>query len=154
MYFIDGTMEAILDNLGKIGSIRVVSRTSVEQYRNHPKPIKDIGREMNVSYVVEGSGLKDGEKIKLTVKLIDAENDKRLWSNNYNADIKDIFALLSEIAQQVAQEIRAIITPEEKALIEKIPTTSQTAWDLYLQASSIARYIKHCTREILQRIQI
>jgi TolB-like protein len=132
-YFINGTMEAILDNLCKIEDIRVVGRTSVEQYRNAPKPIPVIADEMNVSYILEGSGQKDGNKVRLTLQLIDGINDKHLWSSPYIREIEigQIFDLQSEIAQLVAVEIEAIITPEEKQLIEKIPTTSLTAYDLY-----------------------
>jgi len=131
MYFIDGTMESILDNLCKIKDLRVVSRTSVEQYRNNPKPLTTVGEEMNVSYVIEGSGLKHGDNIRLTIQLIDAKHDQHIWSNTYNRKTKEIFELQSEIAQLVAAEIEAIMTPEEKQLIEKMPTTNLTAYDLY-----------------------
>ncbi len=134
MYFINGTMESILDNLSKIEDMRVVSRTSVEQYRNNPKPISVVAEEMDVSYVLEGSGYRDGDSIRLFVQLLDGRKDQHLWSNTYQRDIEDIFSMLSEIAQQVAGEIEAIITPEEKQLIERIPTESQTAYDLYLRA--------------------
>lgn len=134
-YIINGTMEAILDHLSKIEDLRVISRTSVEQYRNQPKSIPRIAEEMNVSYILEGSGQKYGDHIRLTLQLLDARNDKHLWSSPFQREIKseDIFALQSEVAQLVASEITAIITPEEKQRIEKIPTTSQTAYDLYLK---------------------
>ena len=131
MYFINGTMEAILDNLCKIEDLRVPGRTTVEQYRNNPKPIPVIAEEMNVSYILEGSGHRDGDNVRLTIQLLDARNDKHLWSESYDGDIEDIFAMQSEIAQSISSEIEAIITPEEKQLIEKIPTTSQTAYDFY-----------------------
>jgi len=132
-YFINGTMEAILDNLCKIEDIRVVGRTSVEQYRNAPKPIPVIADEMNVRYILEGSGQKDGNKVRLTLQLIDGINDQHLWSSPYIREIEmgQIFDLQSEIAQLVASEIEAIITPEEKQLIEKIPTANLTAYDFY-----------------------
>lgn len=131
MYFINGTMEAILDNLCKIKDLRVVSRTSTEQYRNNLKPVPVIAQEMNVSYILEGSGLKHGNRIRLTIQLIDALNDKHLWSNTYDRNTTEIFELQSEIAQLVATEIKAVITPEEKQLIEKIPTSDLTAYDYY-----------------------
>ena len=134
VHIINGTMEAILDNLCKIEDLRVVSRTSVEQYRNNPKPITVIGKEMNVSYILEGSGQKYGDNIRLTFQLLDARNDEHLWSSPYSReiDMAEIFDLQSDIAKLVAAEIEAIITPEEEKLIEKKPTTSLTAWDLYL----------------------
>ena len=131
MYFINGTMESILDNLCKIKDLRVVSRTSTEQYRDNPKPIPIVGKEMNVSYVIEGSGLKQDENIRLTIQLIDAVHDQHLWSRTYDRKISQIFELQSEIAQLVAEEIKAAITPEEKERIEKIPTSSLKAYDYY-----------------------
>ena len=133
VHIINGIMEAVLDNLCKIEDLRVVSRTSVEQYRNNPKPIPEIGKEMNVGYILEGSGQKYGDNIRLTLQLLDARNDKHLWSSPYNREIvmEQIFDLQSEIAELVAAEIEAVIKPEEKQLIEKEPTTSLTAYDLY-----------------------
>ena len=131
MFFIDGTMESILDNLSKIKDLRVVSRTSVEQYRDNPKPIPTMGKEMNVSYIIEGSGLKHGDNVRLSILLIDAINDTQIWSHTYTRKTEEIFELQSDIAQLVAQELQAIITPEERKLIEKQPTTSLTAYDFY-----------------------
>jgi TolB-like protein/lipoprotein NlpI len=131
MYFINGTMEAILDNLCKIGELRVVSRTSVEQYRDNLKSVQEIAGEMKVSYVLEGSGLKDEGNIRLTIQLIDAIHDRHIWSQTYNRKSSEIFSLQSEIAQLVAAEIQAIVSPREKALIDKEPTSSLTAYDLY-----------------------
>jgi len=139
MYFINGTMEAILDNLCKISDLRVVSRTSVEQYRNHLKPVREIAGEMKVSYVLEGSGMKDGDNIRLTIQLIDAIHDRHIWSNSYNRKSEEIFSLQSEIAQLVAVEIKAIVSPEEKELIEKVPTSNLTAYDLYQKGKDAQR---------------
>jgi TolB-like protein len=125
MYFINGTMEAILDNLCKIKDLRVPGRTSVEQYRDNPKPIQTVAEEMNVSYIVEGSGQKLGDRILLTVQLLDGRNDQHLWSKQYDREIQkveDLIDIQSEVAQLVAKEIKAIITPEEKQLIEKTLT--------------------------------
>ncbi len=131
MYFINGTMEAILDNLCKIKDLRVPGRTSVEQYRDNPKPIPTIAKELNVSYILEGSGHRDGNNVRLFVQLLDGKKDKHLWSKTYDANIEDIFSMQSEIAQFIAEEIKAIITPEEKQLIEKKPTSSLTAYDFF-----------------------
>jgi TolB-like protein len=91
MYFINGTMEAILDNLCKIKDLRVPGRTSVEQYRNNPKPIPTIAKELNVSYILEGSGHRDGDNVRLFVHLLDGKKDQHLWSKTYDANIEDIF---------------------------------------------------------------
>ena len=134
MYFINGTMDAIINNLSKIKDLRVVSRTSVEQYRDNPKPIPEVAKEMDVSYILEGSGHRDGDMVRLLVQLLDGKNDQHLWSKSYDASIEEVFSLHSEIAQLVAEEIEAIVTPKEKKLIEKIPTESQVAYDLHLRA--------------------
>jgi TolB-like protein len=134
-HIIDGTMEAILDNLCKVANLKVLSRTSVEQYRSTNKSVPEIAKELNVSYILEGSGQKYGDEIRLTVQLIDAINDKHIWSSPYDRNIKDIFKIQSEIAKAVASEIKAIITADEKELIEKIPTANMTAYDLYLKAN-------------------
>jgi len=134
-HIIDGTMEAILDNLCKVANLTVKSRTSVEQYRSTTKSVPEIAKELNVSYILEGSGQKYGDEIRLTVQLIDAINDKHIWSSPYDKNIKDIFKIQSEIAQAVASEIKVIITADEMKLIEKIPTANMTAYDLYLKAN-------------------
>ena len=134
MYFINGTMEAILDNLCKIQDMRVVSRNSVEQYRNNPKPTPVVAEEMDVSYILEGSGHRDKDNVRLYVQLLDGRKDQHLWSKSYEADIEDIFSMQSEIAQLIAKEVEAIITPQEKQLIEKIPTYNLKAYDLYQRA--------------------
>lgn len=131
MYFINGTMDAILDNLCKIEGLRVVSRNSVEQYRDHPKSTPEIAREMKVSYILAGSGLKDGDNIRLAIQLIDGKNDKLLWSRTFERNTEEQFDLLSEIPQLVAGKINVVITPEEKDRIEKKPTISFMAYDFY-----------------------
>jgi len=136
MYFINGTMEAILNNLCKIADLRVPGRTSVEQYRDNPKPIPTVAAEMNVSYILEGSGQKLGDRILLTVQLLDGINDRHLWSKQYDREIQkieEIIDIQSEIAQLVAAEIEAIITQEEEKSIKHIPTTSLIAYELYLK---------------------
>lgn len=130
-YFINGLMDAILDNLCKIKDLRVISRTSVEQYRNSPKSIPEIARELDVNYILEGGGQKYEDNIRLTVQLLDARNDRHIWSKPYNRKTKDIFSVQSEIAQLIADELKAYITPEEKQLIEKTPTASLTAYDFF-----------------------
>jgi len=139
MYFINGTMEAILDNLCKIEDLRVPGRTSVEQYRGKAKPIPVIAQELKVSYILEGSGQKIGNRVLLTVQLLDGINDHHLWSKQYDREIQEVEDLIdiqSEIAQLVAAEIKAVITPPEKELIEKLPTADLSAYDLYLKANN------------------
>ena len=133
-HIINGIMEEILINLQSIKELRVPGRTSVEQYRNNPKPIPEIASEMNVAYIVEGSGQRYGNKIRLRVQLVEGASDKHLWADLYDEEIngpEDIFRIQSQIAKSIAAELQAVITPEEEELIEKIPTTNLTAYDFY-----------------------
>lgn len=133
VYIINGLMESILNDLQKIEDLRVISRTSTEKFRNNPKIIPEIARELNVKYVVEGSGQKIGDQILLHIQLIEALDDKHLWSRQYKREVKDIFKLQNEIAKDIATEIEAIITPEEEARIDKIPTDDLVAYDYFLK---------------------
>jgi TolB-like protein len=130
-YQADGVMDAILLHLSKIEDLRVISRTSVEQYRHTDKTITRICEELGVAYVLEGSFQKSGNKMRLIVQLIRSGTEGHVWANNYDREWKDIFSVQSEVAQRIASELHAAITPGEKELIEKIPTTSLTAYDFY-----------------------
>jgi TolB-like protein len=136
-YFINGIMDEILNNLQKIKDFRVLSRTSTEQYRGTNKPpIPKIAQELDVNYIVEGSGQKYGNTFRLRVQLIEANHDRHLWAESYDQEIKevkDIFGIQSQIAQEIAKVLKVIITPEEKQLIEKVPTANLTAYDYYLR---------------------
>ena len=134
-YFINGILEEILTNLQYIRELRVLSRTSVEQYRNQTKPIPEIARELGVNYIVEGSAQKYGNHIRLRVQLIMAAKESHLWAKSYQEEIKevkDIFFIQSQIAEAIAGELNAAITPKEKEHIEKIPTDVMEAYDAYI----------------------
>ncbi len=134
-YFINGIMEEVLNNLQKIKDFRILSRTSTDQYKGPDRPtIPEIAKKLVVNYIVEGSGQKYGNKFVLRVQLIAANNERHLWAKSYEKEIKatsDQISLQSEIAQSIATELKVIITPNEKQLIEKIPTTNLTAYDFY-----------------------
>ena len=144
IYLINGLMESILDNLQKIEDLRVISRTSVEKYRTNPKTIPEIARELNANYLVVGSGQKVGDQILLNIRLIEASTDKQLWAERYRRETGDIFELQLEVAKSIAEEIEAIITPEEEVQIEKVPTKSIEAYDYFLQGLD---YFHQGTRE-------
>ncbi|HBE41549.1 MAG TPA: hypothetical protein DDW27_10175, partial [Bacteroidales bacterium] len=155
-HFINGIMEEILNNLQINKNLRVVSRSSVEQYRGEARPaIPKIAKQLDVNYIVEGSGQKYGNSVRLRVQLIEAVSDKHLWAESYEKEIKetkDIFDLQSKIAESIASELKAIITPEEKNLIEKTATLSLTAYDFYLRGNEkFAKYwgVKAPPKEIL-----
>jgi TolB-like protein/AraC-like DNA-binding protein len=133
IYIINGLMESVLNNLQKIEGLRVISRTSVEKYRNNPKSIPEIANDLNVDYVIEGSGQKINDHIMLNIQLIEAQTDNHLWAEQYNRQTKDIFSLQSEIAKKIAGEIQVIITPEEEDRINSIPTDNMIAYDYFLE---------------------
>ena len=133
VYIINGLMESILNNLQKIEDLRVISRTSVEKYRNTTKTIPEIARELNVNYIVEGSGQKIGDQILLNIQMIEAPDDNHLWGEQYNREAKDIFKLQKEVAKIIANKIQAIITPEEEERINKAPTDDLVAYDYFLK---------------------
>ncbi|MEQ9405623.1 MAG: helix-turn-helix domain-containing protein [Cyclobacteriaceae bacterium] len=139
VYIINGLMEAILNNLQKIEDLEVTSRTTVEKYRGVNKTIPELFRELEVNYFVEGSGQKTGNRILLTIQLIDARNDKHIWSQQFERETEDIFKLQMEVAQRIAAEIEAIITPEEQRRIEKIPTDNLVAYDYYLKGLDLTK---------------
>ncbi|HAQ18324.1 MAG TPA: hypothetical protein DCR40_03720 [Prolixibacteraceae bacterium] len=130
-YLADGMMDAILLHLFKIKDLRVISRTSVEQYRKTNKTARIIGQELDVAYLLEGSLLKDGDQVRLIVQLMKTSDESHVWSNEYDRDWKEIFSVQSEVAETIASELHAAITPEEKQLIQKFPTTDLTAYDFY-----------------------
>lgn len=133
IYLINGLMEATLNNLQKIKDLRVLSRTSAEKYRDSQKSIPEMAEELNVSYLVEGSGQKMGDRIVLNIQLIEGSTDRHLWSKQYRREVRDIFTLQQEISKDIASEIKAVITPAERSRIEKIPTENIKAYDLFLK---------------------
>jgi TolB-like protein/Tfp pilus assembly protein PilF len=140
-YFINGIMEEVLNNLQKIKAFRVLSRTSTDQFKGPDRPtITEIAKKLDVNYVVEGSGQKYGNSFRLRVQLIMAKGkETHIWGKTYEQKIRettDLFSLQSQIAQAIAVELKAEITPEEKHLIEKVHTANLTAYDLYLKATS------------------
>jgi TolB-like protein len=134
-YFINGIMDEVLNNLQKISDFRVLSRTSTEQFRGTDRPgIPEIAKKLDVNFIVEGSGQKYGNTFRIRVQLIATHNEKHLWAESYEQEIqstKDIFGIQSHIAEAIAAELKATITPEEKQRIEEIPTANLTAYDFY-----------------------
>ena len=132
-YFSDGMTEDILTQLSKMKGLRVISRQSVMQYKNSDKPLRDIGRELDVAVVLEGSVRRAGERVRIVAQLIDAQTDKHLWAETYDRDMKDVFAIQSEVAQNIAAALKVHLSPEEKERIEAKPTEDLTAYDCYLK---------------------
>ncbi len=139
IYFMDGVMEEVLTNLQTVKDLRVLSRTSTDQYKGPNKPtIPEIAKKLGVNYIVEGEGQKSGNKFRLRVQLIRALKESHLWAKSYeqeNPEAKDYFNIQSQIAQAIAEQLEASITPKEKKLIEKIPTKNMEAYKDYLKGN-------------------
>ncbi len=133
-YFSDGVMEAILNDLARLRDVKVVSRTSVEAYRDTEKSVRLIGQELDVAHILEGSVQRAGDRVRVTAQLIQTSDDKHLWSSNYDRDISDIFKIQSEIATAISRNLELILTSEEKELMSNAPTSNLEAYDLYLRA--------------------
>lgn len=141
-YFIDGVMEEILTNLCKIHDIKVISRTSVEEFRESPKSASEIAKKLNVDYIVEGSGQKYGNTFRFRVQLIEVPTDRHIWADAYEFEMietKSLFKIQSQIAQKIATALEATITSKVKDLIEKVPTQSMVAYKLYQKANNYER---------------
>ena len=138
-HFADGIREDILNNLYWITSLRVVSRTSGDQFRASNLSAKEIAQKMDVRYVLEGSVRKEGEKIRISVQLIDAYSDDHLWSTYFDREKNDIFNVQDEIAFKIASKLKTTLSENEIIQIEKNPTQNPTAYDHYLQA----RFLLH-----------
>jgi len=128
-YFADGLTEELISSVSKTEGLRVIARTSVMKYKGANKPVSEIGRELNVASVLEGSVRKAGDKVRITVQLVDASNEEPKWSQEYDRDLKDIFAIQSDIAQRVAEALRTHVLGEQKAQ----PTVSTEAYVSYLR---------------------
>jgi serine/threonine protein kinase/tetratricopeptide (TPR) repeat protein len=134
--FADGVQDDLLTKLAKIASLKVISRTSVMEYRDQHNT-REIGKALGVSYVLEGSVRKTGAWLHINTQLIDARSDSHVWAEGYDRDLKDLFAVQSEIAQKVAGRLHARISVAEKVAIERPPTADLTAFDLYSRAKNL-----------------
>jgi eukaryotic-like serine/threonine-protein kinase len=132
-YFADGMTEALIARLAKIGTLRVISRTSAMLYKGVRKPLPEIARELKVDAVVEGSVLRSGEQVRITAQLIRAATDEHLWAETYDRDLRDILALQSEVARAIAQEIQVKLTPREEASLAHCRTVDPAAYEAYLR---------------------
>jgi TolB-like protein/class 3 adenylate cyclase/Tfp pilus assembly protein PilF len=137
-YFTDGVQDEILTDLAKIAELKVISRTSVMQYKTGaPRNLREIGQQLAVAHLVEGSVQRAANKVRVNAQLIDARNDAHLWAQTYDRDLADVFAIQSEIAKAIADQLQAKLSPNEKKAIEQPPTTDLAAFDLYSRAKSL-----------------
>src|SRR5436189_417743 len=136
-YFDDGVQDDVLTNLSKIGDLRVISRASVMQYRGRPTNLREIGRALGVSNILEGSVRRSGNKVRVNVQLIDANTDEHVWANDYDGDVTNVFAIQTDLAQKIANELRAKLSATEKAQIERKPTENSEAYLAFVEGHDL-----------------
>jgi TolB-like protein/Tfp pilus assembly protein PilF len=136
-FFADGIQDDILTNLSKIGDLKVISRTSVMPYRGKEKNVKEIGKALGVSTILEGSVRKAGNRVRVNVQLINAQNDQHVWSEVYDRDLIDVFAIQTDLAKKIAQELSAKLSPTEKEQIARKPTENGEAYLAFVEAHNL-----------------
>ena len=141
-FFTDGVQGEILTDLAKVADLKVISQTSVMQYRNAQKRnLRDIAQALRVSHILEGSVQRAANRVRVNAQLIDARNDTHMWAETFDRELADVFAIQSEIAQTIANQLRAKLSPREEAVMHEKPTSDMAAYDLYLRARDIWRNI-------------
>jgi TolB-like protein/Tfp pilus assembly protein PilF len=136
-FFADGIQDDILTNLAKIGDLKVISRTSVMPYRGKTANAREIGKALGVSAILEGSVRKDGNRVRVNVQLINAANDEHLWAEDYDRDLTDMFAIQTDLAQKIAKELQAKLSPAEKEQLTRRPTENGEAYLAFVQAHNL-----------------
>ena len=136
-YFADGIQDDILTNLSKIGDLKVISRTSVMQYKGKAPNVREISKALGVSTILEGSVRRSGNRVRLNVQLIDATNDEHIWASEYDRDLTDVFAIQTDLAQKVSDALQAKLSPAEKSRIESKPTENNDAYLAFVQAHNL-----------------
>jgi TolB-like protein/Tfp pilus assembly protein PilF len=137
-FFTDGVQDEILTDLAKIADLKVISRTSVMQYKSGvARNLREIGQQLGVAHLLEGSVQRAANRVRVNAQLLDARTDAHLWAQTYDRDLADVFAIQSEIAKAIADQLQAKLSPNEKKAIEQPPTTDLAAFDLYSRAKSL-----------------
>jgi len=136
-YFADGIQDDVLTNLSKIGDLKVISRTSVMPYRGKASNVREIGKALGVSTVLEGSVRRSGNRVRINVQLINAANDEHIWAEDYDRDLTDVLAIQSDLAKKITGELQAKLSPEEKAQMERKPTENGEAYLAFVQAQNL-----------------
>ena len=137
-YFADGVQDQILTNLAKVSDLKVISHTSVRQYRTGAeRNLREIGRQLGVAYIMEGSVRRVRDRLRINAELIDARTDTHIWAETYDRTAADLFAIQSELAESIVSQLKAKLSPQQKAEIEERPTQDLDAFELYLQAKAI-----------------
>jgi len=138
VYFADGVQDQILTNLAKVSDLKVISHTSVRQYKTGAeRNLREIGKQLGVAYIMEGSVQRARDRLRINAELIDARTDAHIWAETYDRTAADLFAIQSELAQSIATQLKAKLSPQQKAEIEQRPTQDLDAFELYIQAKTI-----------------
>jgi TolB-like protein len=132
-YFADGMTDELITDLAKIHTLRVISRNSMMQYKGKHKPTPQIARELNVDALVEGTVMRSGDRVRITAQLIEAPNDRHLWAESYDGDLRDILALQDEVATAIAREVRANLNPQEQIRLRSARPVNAEAHEAYLR---------------------
>jgi TolB-like protein len=140
-YFADGLTDELITDLGQIGSLRVISRTSVKRYKGARKPLTEIARELDVDAVVEGTVLRSGDQVRITAQLIQARVDKQLWADTYQGEVRDVLGLQNQVAGAIARQIRVKLSPAQQAALENARAINPEAYEAYLRGVSQRRTV-------------
>src|SRR5712671_1235200 len=132
-YFAEGIQDEIMTRLSKIAALKVISRTSTRHYKSAPENLSQIGRQLGVAYILEGSVQRSGDGVRVNVQLIKAANDSHLWAETFDRSLTDIFSVESEVAKAIADQLRVKLTGQEEQLIAARPTDNPEAYDAYLR---------------------
>jgi TolB-like protein/Tfp pilus assembly protein PilF len=145
-YFADGIQDEILTKLASIADLKVISRTSTAKYKSKPEDLKTVSQQLGVANVLEGSVQKAADKVRVNVQLIDARADSHLWAKTYDRDLADVFAIQSEVAQEIADSLQAKLSPAEAKTLAGAPTKDAVAYDLFLRAEHEERLAENSLR--------
>jgi TolB-like protein/Flp pilus assembly protein TadD len=150
-YFADGIQDDILTNLSKIGDLKVISRMSVMSYRGDGvRNAREIGKALGVGSLLEGSVRRVGNRVRVSVQLINADNDEHIWAEDYDRDLTDVFAIQTDLAQKIASSLQAKLSPNEKERLDRQPTQNSDAYLLFIQAHDYANRPEHILGDLLK----
>jgi TolB-like protein/class 3 adenylate cyclase/Tfp pilus assembly protein PilF len=153
-YFADGVQGEILTDLARVADLKVISRASVMQYKSDAaRNVREIGRQLGVAHVVEGSVQRSGNRVRVNAQLVHARADRQLWAQTYDRDLADVFAIQSEIAKAIADQLQAKLSPNEKSEIDRPPTSDITAFGLYAQAKNVLA-VRNARANLLEAVEL
>jgi TolB-like protein/Tfp pilus assembly protein PilF len=157
-YFAEGVQEDLLTQLALLGELKVISRTSAAEYRSSPKNVRQIGGELGAAVLVQGSVRRAGSRVRVNVQLIDSRSDKHLWAGTYDREVKDIFAIQSELATEIARAFKVSLTPGDTQRMARRPTENLEAYELFLQQQELAirslSNVSSATQALAERIAL